>query len=226
MLKDLLNLFYPAICFCCDKNLSAGESVICVHCRHELPITDNLLEPENRTKKIFYGRVPVENAASLLLFEKKGIVQNLIHYLKYRGNQEIGSFLGQWLGQKLSIHTEYQKITVVIPVPLHKRKLRSRGYNQVEKFGKEIAGLLEVPYVDNVLLKTSSSKSQTNKKRFARWGELNDYFIINNGDHLQGAHILLIDDIVTTGATLEACSNKLLEIPNIKISIATMAFAV
>ncbi|MFD0977442.1 ComF family protein [Salinimicrobium gaetbulicola] len=223
MFHDLLDLLFPRLCNFCETALLPSETVLCTDCLHTLPTLQNHLEPDNETDKIFYGRIPIENATSLLLFEKKGITQKLIHNLKYKGHQEIGSFLGKWLGEELKTEKRYKEITAVIPVPLHKNKLKKRGYNQVEKFGKEIAAALQVPYNDRVLLKKSASDTQTVKKRFARWGSIGETFVVEEPNSLVGAHILLVDDLVTTGATLEACSEKLLQIPGIKISIATMA---
>ena len=223
MFHDFLDLLYPRICFACETALGTNEKVVCTACLHALPVADFHLEKENTVEKIFYGRIPVENATSLLLFEKKGIVQKLIHNLKYRGHEEIGSFLGSWLGKEVAELPEYRKITAVIPVPLHRKKLRIRGFNQVTKFGEEIAKSLEVPVIDDALLKVNASKTQTLKKRLARWGSIDETFILQDPERLENAHVLLVDDLVTTGATLEACAQKLLQIPNLKISIATMA---
>lgn len=225
MFHDLLNLFYPKICYSCEAILLKNEKIICTQCLHELPVTNNHLENENATKKVFYGRVNIQNATSLFLFEKKGKVQQLIHNLKYRGHEEIGEFLGSWLGNELKLLEEYKKVTAVVPVPLHKSKLKKRGYNQVEKFGIEIAKSLNVAYIDSVLVKKSATQTQTLKKRFARWGTIDETFMIEQPELLQNAHVLLVDDLVTTGATIEACAGKLLGIPGLKISVATMAFA-
>ena len=181
-------------------------------------------ENENDVKKVFYGRIKIENAAALLLFEKKGMVQQLIHNLKYRGHEEIGEFFGKWLGRDLKSSGNYSGITAVVPVPLHKSRLKERGYNQVEKFGKAIAAELGVPYIDNVLVKKKASRTQTLQKRFARWGTIDASFMIEHPENLEQAHVLLVDDLVTTGATLEACATKLLTIPGLKVSIATIAF--
>lgn len=223
MFHDLLNLLYPRLCHTCETELLTNEKVVCTKCIHELPVTNYHLENGNAVEKVFYGRVKVENATSLLLFEKKGMVQHLIHNLKYKGHEEIGEFLGAWMGNELKETESYKEITAVVPVPLHKSRLRERGYNQVEKFGKAIAEALEVPYIENVLVKKTASKTQTIKKRFARWGNMDATFLIENPSQLENTHILLVDDLVTTGATLEACAAKLLKIPGVKVSMATMA---
>ncbi len=224
MIQDLINLFYPNICQICDTELFKNQNVICTNCVNELPITNFHLDNENSVKKVFYGRVPIENATSLLIFRKKGSVQKLIHSLKYRGHQEIGAYLGKWLGEELAATESYSNIDLVIPVPLHKKKLRARGFNQVEEFGKHISAALNIPYVDDVLLKKSFSSTQTLKTRLARWGNIEESFILINSDKIKNKHILLVDDLITTGATLEACSDVLLQAENTKISIATMAF--
>ncbi|NJW54846.1 ComF family protein, partial [Salinimicrobium oceani] len=155
---------------------------LCTTCLHGLPIADLHLETGNPVEKIFYGRIPVENATSLLLFEKKGVTQKLIHNLKYRGQEEIGGFLGTWLGAEINQLSAWKQITMVIPVPLHKQKLKKRGFNQVAQFGMEIAKALEVPYRDDVLLKISATQTQTLKKRFARWGTIEETFVLENED--------------------------------------------
>jgi ComF family protein len=223
MFHDLTNLFYPKICNCCDSPLLKAEQVICTSCLHQLPTTSYHFDNENTTKKVFDARLPLENATSLLYFKKKGLVQNLIHNLKYRRQEDVGILLGNWLGEELVSHSGFINIDSVIPVPLHRKKLKQRGFNQVTAFGKELAKKLNAEFVDDVLVKKSSSRTQTFKKRLGRWGSIDATFMIENCEKLENKHILLVDDLVTTGATLEACGNKLLKIKNIKLSIATMA---
>lgn len=223
MFHDFINLLFPRICYGCEDALTINEKILCTSCLHGLPIADHHLEPGNPVEKIFYGRFPVENATSLLLFEKKGVTQKLIHNLKYRGHEEIGKFLGSWLGAELKELPAWKEIEIVIPVPLHQQKLKKRGFNQVAQFGKEIAKALGVPYRDDVLLKISATQTQTLKRRFARWGSIEETLTLANEEAIAGAHVLLVDDLVTTGATLEACAHKILTVPGIKISMATMA---
>ena len=223
MFHDFVDLLYPRMCYGCETALTSNEKILCTSCLHGLPIADHHLETNNPVEKIFYGRIPVENATSLLLFEKKGVTQKLIHNLKYRGHEEIGTFLGSWLGSELKDLPAWKNISMVIPVPLHKQKLRKRGFNQVAQFGREIANALNIPYRDDVLLKISATQTQTLKKRFARWGTMEETFVLENEEAVKDAHVLLVDDLVTTGATLEACAHKILTVPGTKISIATMA---
>ncbi|MGB8704490.1 MAG: ComF family protein [Gillisia sp.] len=205
--------------------LLKNEEVICTTCLHDLPLTNFHFHNENPVKKVFYGRFPIENATSLLQFHKKSSVQKLIHQLKYRGRREISTYLGKWMGEELTKSPFFKNIDVVIPVPLHKKKLKSRGFNQVEGFGREISKLLKVPYNDAALQKTSFSTTQTLKARLARWGNIEETFVLRHPEDLQDKHILLVDDLITTGATMEACANELLKSPGVKISIASMAVA-
>ncbi|MEW7289781.1 ComF family protein [Aquimarina sp. 2304DJ70-9] len=176
-----------------------------------------------KIEKVFYGRIKIENATSLFVFQKDGLVQNLIHNLKYRGRQEIGEELGKWLGEELVQVSDYQLIDYVLPVPLHRKRLLERGYNQVEKFGIEIAKKLNAKYIDYILKKISYNQKQSKRGRGTRWVNTSETYGIQDESLLVNAHILLVDDIVTTGATLEACVQALQSIPGIKISIATMA---
>ncbi|HLV38831.1 ComF family protein [Xanthomarina sp.] len=225
MLTSVLNLFFPKVCFACQFQLSDFEHYVCTHCRHSLPVTNFHLDNDDTVLKAFYGRAKIEQATALLRFEKKSITQQLMHNLKYKGYQEIGVFLGQWLGAELKELKAYQSIDVVIPVPLHKKKLRKRGYNQVAKFGQEIALQLEIDYYDDVLIKITNTTSQVNKSRLSRWITNDELFAIQNREKIHNKHVLLVDDIITTGATMEACISVLNKAKNVKISIASMAIA-
>lgn len=225
MLESLRSLFFPKTCNCCDQELQGTEDCICTSCRHELPVTNFHIYNDATIKKVFYGRLNIENATALLYFEKKGPVQQLMHNLKYRGHYYISNVLGEWLGLDLSTIKSYNNIDVVIPVPIHPKKKRIRGYNQVSGFGKALANSLNATYREDVLLKSKNTKTQVFKGRFTRSDEILDAFAIVQDNSLEGKHILLCDDILTTGATLEACSLQLLKIPNIKLSLAVMAIA-
>jgi ComF family protein len=225
VVKNLLNLFFPKICEACNNVLADNELVICVQCRHQLPITNFHFDDSEVVKKVVYGRVKLENATALLHFSKKGIVQQLLHNLKYRGHKYISGFFGKWLGAELSNIEAYKQVDVVVPVPLYKTKLRKRGYNQVTEFGKEIAKALNADYNDAVLIKTKATKTKVFEGRLSRWNDDGAVFAISENKSLQGKHILLVDDIITTGATVEACATELLKIDNIKLSLATMAIA-
>ena len=223
MVINLINLFFPKVCYGCTGFLSDNEAYICTDCRHQLPLTNFHNNPENMVHKTLYGRVQLENATALLHFSKKGIVQRLLHNLKYRGYEEIGLFLGQWLAEDLRQLPNFLKIDAVVAVPLHKSKLRKRGYNQVDKFGRALAEALQAEYNTTTLIKTKNSKTQVFKDRLRRSFMIEANFTVVDSHSLKGKHILLVDDIITTGATIEACANELLCITDIKLSLAVMA---
>ncbi|WP_242203929.1 ComF family protein [Aestuariivivens insulae] len=225
MFKPLVNLFFPKICYACLNVLEDNQNTICTSCRHNLPVTNFHFNNNDTVVKALYGRAQIEQGTALFRFEKKGAVQQLIHGLKYKGYENIGFALGNWLGGELKTLEHYNTIDIVIPVPLHKKKLKQRGYNQVAKFGQQIAKQLHANYKDDVLLKVTNTKSQVTQKRFARWQDNSTLFTVNNLASINNKHILLVDDIITTGATMEACIKVLNQAENIKISIACMAIA-
>ncbi len=225
MFNDLLNLFFPLICQACRSQLSDNENQICTTCRHELPLTNFHFDDTEAVKKIFYGRIKLENATALLHFSKQGIVQELLHNLKYKEQEAIGGLFGNWIGHELKDIKDYALIDVVVPVPLHKYKLKKRGYNQVDKFGKAIAKCLDADYNTNVLIKNRNTATQVFKDRLTRFDDDNTKFAVQNENQLKGKHILLVDDIITTGATIELCANLLKEIDGTKISVVSMAIA-
>jgi ComF family protein len=225
MLKYLLNLFFPLVCSGCNSFLLTNEKVICTLCRHHIPLTNHHLNPENEAFKKFYGRIPLEYASAFLYFHKKGIVQEIIHKLKYKGHQEIGSVLGNWYAEDLKEKTTVKTADIIIPVPLHKKKLRERGYNQVTTFGLALSKGLDIPYNDSLLFRTTYSKTQSKKNRLDRSEGIDAVFDVYFNDRDHDKHYLLVDDVITTGATLEACSRALLKIPGARVSIVCMAMA-
>ena len=204
--------------------LTTGEQLLCVSCRSDLPETNFSEWQENMVERSFYGRIPIENATSLLYFNKKGNVQKLIHELKYRDNEEIGNFIGNWLGDNMVQSKRFDEVDCIIPVPLHSKKLRQRGYNQVTKFGKSLSEKLQIPFMDDVLLRKTYAKTQTIKQKEERIQSIEGIFGLSDKNKIQNKHVLLIDDIITTGATIEACCLALKEIPSVRISLATMAY--
>ena len=225
MFKNIINLFFPPVCSGCESFLLSNENVICTLCRHNIPLTNHHLNPENEAFKKFYGRIPVEHVSALLYFHKKGIVQELIHSLKYRGHQEIGTVLGDWYAEDLKHSKIIQSAHEIIPVPLHKRKLRERGYNQVTDFGISLSKNLKIPFNPMLLERKVYSKTQSKKNLLGRTEGIDVVFDVSYTEKDHNKHFLLIDDVITTGSTLDACSHALLKIPGAKISIVCMAMA-
>lgn len=225
MLKHLINLFFPKVCAGCRSLLMTNETVLCTNCRHELPLTQYHLDPKNEAVKKFYGKIEIEHASALLYFNKKGIVQELIHNLKYKGQEEIGVVLGNWYAEDLKELDLKTPFDIVIPVPLHKKKFKERGYNQVTTFGKTLSQGLNISYDDSILYRKKYSKTQSKKNLLGRSENIENNFDVTNSEENQNKHFLIVDDVLTTGATLEACSRALLKIPGAKISIVCMAMA-
>lgn len=226
MLDALLNTFFPRVCAACGNRLQQREKVVCTVCMHKLPVIKEQRIAEETIKEHFYGRVEVHRAASLLFYRKKGLSQHLIHQLKYRGDERISAFLGDWLSAIIAKEEWKEDIDMVLPVPLHKNRKRRRGYNQVTGFGQALANHIGCEFKEDILIKTIDSKTQVFKNRWARTQLENAYFTVRNEHLLKGKHLLLVDDIITTGATLETCAENLLKGSPSKISIATMAVVV
>lgn len=223
MLKNLINLIYPQICFGCKNLLLKNEKTLCSSCLHELPKTYHHEMLENDLTKKFYGIIPVEFGASFLYFKSHGIVKEIIHNLKYRDKQEIGTLLGNLYANELKEVIKQNNITEIIPVPLHPKRLKKRGYNQVTTFCKSLSENLNIPLNEFLLVRNLYTETQTQKDKAARQYQ-NNLFEAKFSKQDCGKHFLLVDDVITTGATLEKCTNALLEIPNSKVSIVTIAF--
>jgi ComF family protein len=222
---DLLHLLFPERCNGCGQGLVRGEKVICLNCLRDLPYTDYHLHRDNKAAKQFWGRLPCHLVVAMLFFKKGSRVQTLIHRLKYKGQTAVGYRLGRLLGERLKQSFEYSSIDLVLPVPLHKRRERARGYNQAEYIAAGIAAILQIPVLSGVLIKPFATDSQTRKGRFSRYENLKSVFEVRDASKLAHKHVLLVDDVITTGATLEACGLVLYTCGIGKLSIAALAFA-
>lgn len=225
LFADFINLFYPNNCAVCHNGLASGEEVLCTSCLYHLPRTRFWMESENPVAQAFWGRVQIENACSLFFFAKGSKYQKLLHQLKYNGRQDIGISLGHVLGKELQKSELYSHLEAVVPVPLHPRKLRLRGYNQSEAICQGITETLDIPTITNVLIRSQFTQTQTKKNREERLQNVANAFSIRDPEALSQKNILLVDDVVTTGATLEVCANTILAATDPKISIATLAYA-
>lgn len=225
MLKYLLNLFYPKVCSGCTKFLLESENQLCIACRHEIPLTNHVKIAENEACKKFYGRIPTQHVSSMFYYHKKGITQQLIHNLKYKNQQHIGTLLGEWYAEELKQHPDLQSIDYIIPVPLHKKRLKQRGYNQVTTFCNAISKELNIAVNDKILFRNQYANTQSKKNLISRNILPENTFGINFSEEHNNKHFLLIDDVLTTGATLETCGKAILKIPGAKLSIVTMAFS-
>jgi ComF family protein len=224
-LRDLFGLFYPNLCLACGRQLTRGEEHICTYCFFHLPKTWFHNDAENPVFRSFWGRVDVEMAAAYLFFNKGNQVQKLMHSLKYKGDKELGIYLGRLYGVELSQSDHYSGVDVIIPVPLHHKKLRQRGYNQSEMIGIGLAKSLNVEMNPNILKRAASTQTQTRKNRFQRWQNVESSFMVKKKEMAVDKHLLLVDDVVTTGATLEACASSLLAIEGVKVSCCAIAWA-
>jgi ComF family protein len=224
IIKDVINLFYPRICSACSELLVRNEIFLCTQCRYDLPRTHFHKDPDNEVARIFWGRVPVEYATAYFYFQKGGRVQKLLHNLKYKGEKDIGFELGKIMGKELA-SSPFNQVDVIIPVPLHKRRKLKRGYNQSELIAKGMAEVMGKPLITDVLYRNIANPTQTKKHRYDRWINVEGVFALKNPETIFNKHILLVDDIITTGATLEACASTLCKRANVKISIATVAKA-
>ena len=224
-LDDLISLFYPKLCAGCTTSLVKGEEVLCLNCLADLPRTNYHLCNENPVFQTFAGRVNITFATSFCRFDKGGRLQQLLHELKYKGNCEVGHKMGILFGYDLIQSTQFKDIDAIIPVPLHPKKEKKRGYNQSVEICKGLSESMNRPIIKGNLLRTIHTASQTRKGRFERWENVSGIFNVKNDTELIGKHLLLVDDVVTTGATLEACCEPLLQIPGVRVSIATLASA-
>jgi competence protein ComFC len=219
---EIGQLFFPKVCIGCNSVLHANENLMCVICQNALPLTGAYFS-NNELEKIFKGRFTYQFCTALLYFRIGGITQQLLHGLKYQNNTQIATYLGHQMALHLATVTINYNNAIIIPVPLAAKKMHQRGFNQSELIGQALATTLQIPYSNNNLLRKKNTDSQTRKSRLERLDNMKDAFEIINATQLQGKHILLLDDVVTTGATIEACALHLLKIPNISISIISAA---
>jgi len=225
LIDDFISLLFPRICAACGNSLWKQEETVCLSCEFHLPRTNFHLSLENLVSRLFWGRGNLESAAAYLYFNKGNKVQRLIHQLKYKGRRDIGIYFGRQYGQHLRYSPFFQTVQLIVPVPLHTKKLMQRGYNQSEQFAIGLGESMKIPVDPDAICRRKETETQTKKSRFRRWQNVADVFEVKDPGSLAMKHVLLVDDVITTGATLESCIRALSSIHGIRISVATIAVA-
>jgi ComF family protein len=225
IIKDFFRLIFPVTCAACGEALVKNERVICISCNYALPRTNFHLDQNNVIARIFWGRIRIENATAFYFFNKGSSFRHLVHELKYNGREDVGLELGRIFGSEIIESERFRLIDIVIPVPLHRKKQKKRGFNQSECIARGVSEALNKPLDVISVVRSVHSSTQTRKSRYDRWLNVEGIFTVTNQQVLVGKHILLVDDVITTGATLEACASEILKIEGTKVSIAALAVA-
>lgn len=225
LINDFMSLIYPRHCEACGNSLFKHEAYICNYCKLNLPKSNYHKNSHNELIQTFGGRIPLENALCYYVFEKSGKVQKLLHAIKYQNQKELAQFIGELYGQDLLNGKTLEAVDVIIPIPLHYKKLKSRGFNQSEWFAKGIAKTLNKKLDVNSLERITETSTQTKKKKYQRWENVEGIFKVKESQALINQHVLIVDDVITTGATIEAAWEALKEIEGVKISVISIAFA-
>jgi ComF family protein len=224
-INDFISVIFPRICAGCGNSLWKHEEVLCHFCEYHLPKTNFHHDPDNPVTRLFQGRVNLEAATAFLFFNKGSNVQRLVHQLKYKGRKDIGIYLGEQYGNLLKNEPQFNSADVIIPVPLHKKRYMKRGYNQSEQFAIGLSGPMNLPVDKYMLSRIKATDTQTRKSRFSRYQNVKEIFAVNAPLEWTGKHLMLVDDVITTGATLESCILALQVIPQVRISVVCIATA-
>lgn len=222
---SLLGLFFPDLCVVCRERLVDGEQHICTDCLLLIPKTNFHLQPDNRLEQFFAGRIPFERAAAFAYFIKGGSLQQIIHELKYKRNPDIGSFMGKLSGDNIKGSDFISSVDLLVPVPLHPKRQKERGYNQSLKICEGISSVTGIPIDFKTLVRTVNNVSQTKNSRFDRWKNVEDIFSLTDRASFDNRHILLVDDVITTGSTIESCVKEILKSEGSKVSIFAIGMA-
>lgn len=223
--SNLLDLFYPPLCAVCNGRLTEKEQHLCLECLSQLPKTNQHLHPNNRLEEFFAGRIPFERIAAYTYFVKEGSVQKIIHELKYKNNPQIGYYIGQLCGEDLKSSDFISNIDLLVPIPLHPKREKKRGYNQSMEICKGISEKTGIAVNNSALKRMVNNKSQTQNSQLNRWNNVENIFSLSDKQELQQKHILLIDDVITTGSTIESAIRTILSSADCQISIYAVGMA-
>ena len=223
---DFISLLFPRLCYACGGTLLRNEKLICTECYILIPRTNYHLQEDNPVARLFWGRCKIERAAAFSFYSKESRIRKLIHNLKYKGIREVGFELGKIYGQSLSDSDFLKGVDMIIPVPLHPSKKRIRGFNQSEAIAGGFSEATGLPVSQGILERTTRSQTQTKRSRYERWINVEGIFNVTDRNAIAGRHVLIIDDVITTGSTLEACAEELMKSDGVKISVAALAVAV
>ncbi|AXY76311.1 ComF family protein [Paraflavitalea soli] len=223
--RSLFHLFFPHCCAGCGSDVISNEQLLCLSCINRLPLTNFHLYADNPVQHIFRGRLPLVNATSYLYFTKDSLLQHLMHQLKYNNRKDIGAWFGKRIGEVLTASNRFTMPDALLPVPLFATRERKRGYNQAEVLCTGMAAIMGIPVLKDVIVRSVFTESQTRRNRIERWQNMEGKFSVKDAAAIEGRHLLLVDDMITTGATLEACGQALLAAANVRLSVATMGIA-
>jgi len=223
---DFISLLFPRLCYGCGNYLMRNEKLICTECYIQIPRTNFHLKPDNPVSQLFWGRCLIEQAAAFSFYTRDSRIRKLIHQLKYKGIREVGPELGRIYARILKSSGFLNDIDLIIPVPLHPSKKRQRGFNQSDLISLGISEVSGIPMESGLLVRKTVTKTQTRKTRYDRWTNVEDIFRVTDQIRIRNRHLLLVDDVITTGSTLEACASELLKVENVKVSVAALAFSV
>jgi ComF family protein len=217
-------LYFPKNCPACGRPLRLFGANICGRCSQNLPETHFFEAPGNPIEKIFYGRLPIQAGAAAWYFHKNSALQALLFQLKYKSNEDVGLFIGKQMGALLAASERFATIDAIVPVPLHPQALSKRGFNQAALICEGISQVWHKPVLRSAITRTKHTNTQTKQSRAVRWENMENAFSIKEHTSITGKHLLLIDDVITTGATIEACGKTLLSVKDVKVSVAAAAY--
>jgi ComF family protein len=224
LFSNIIKLIYPKLCTHCQQQNDGSNMFLCLDCLRTMPLIGDY-HPNNETEKIFWGRFDFGYAYSLLYFQKDNMAQNMIHDLKYKGREEVGEYIGYQLGKQLEQIPMAVDDNILLPVPLSAKKIAMRGFNQSDIIAQGISAKTKIPIAHNNLLRIKNTDTQTRKSRLERYTNMSEAFEIGNTKNIEGKHIIIVDDVITTGATIESCALALLKIPKVKVSVLCGAIA-